>query len=341
MRTSDTIILGIESSCDDTAAAVMINGKLLANIVAGQDVHAAYGGVVPELASRAHQRNILPTVEVALRTAGVAKSELTGIAYTKGPGLMGSLLVGSSFAKSMAMALGIPTLGVDHMRGHIMAHFIQHEGHSTKQPRFPFLALTVSGGHTQFVLVDSFEEMEVIGKTLDDAAGEAFDKTAKMLGLPYPGGPLIDKLARSGVPRFEFNKPRIAGLDMSFSGLKTSILYFLRDQIKEEPDFVQLNLNDICASVQTCIVEILIAKTELAIKAHAPLDIALAGGVAANSGLREAFGDLAVKQGLGCFIPDFEFCTDNAAMIAMVGHHMQTADQQSALDEVPSDNSKL
>lgn len=341
MHTGDIIILGIESSCDDTAAAVMVNGKLLANIVAGQEVHAAYGGVVPELASRAHQRNILPTVEVALQAAGTTKSELTGIAYTKGPGLMGSLLVGSSFAKSMAMALGIPSLAVDHMKGHIMAHFIQREGYPTEQPRFPFLALTVSGGHTQLVMVNSFEEMKVIGKTIDDAAGEAFDKTAKMLGLPYPGGALIDKYAQSGSPRFDFNKPRIAGLDMSFSGLKTSILYYLRDRIKEEPDFVQLNLNDICASVQTCIVDILIAKTEQAIKIHAPHDIALAGGVAANSGLRKAYADLAKRHGLGCFIPDFEFCTDNAAMIAMVGHFMQKAGQQSALDIVPSANLKF
>jgi len=341
MLTNDTIILGIESSCDDTGASILKNGKLLANIIAGQEVHAAYGGVVPELASRAHQRNIVPTVEVALREAGVSKSALSAIAYTKGPGLMGSLLVGSSFAKSMALGLGIPSIGVDHMRGHILAHFISKVGEPTNEPRFPFLSLTVSGGHTQLVLVHSVEKMEVLGKTLDDAAGEAFDKTAKMIGLPYPGGPLIDKHAKLGNPSFSFNKPKIADLNMSFSGLKTSILYFLRDQIKEEPDFVALHLNDICASVQNCIVEILIEKTSKAIRIHKPVDIALSGGVAANSGLRAAFTDLAQVHGIGCHIPAFEYCTDNAAMIAMAGHFLHEKGLYSGLETVPSANLAL
>jgi N6-L-threonylcarbamoyladenine synthase len=341
MLKKDTIILGIESSCDDTGAALLKNGKLLANIIAGQEVHAAYGGVVPELASRAHQRNIVPTVEMALREAGISKAELSAVAYTKGPGLMGSLLVGSSFAKSMALGLGIPSIGVDHMRGHILAHFIRKEGGNVDEPRFPFLSLTVSGGHTQLVLVRSLEEMEVLGKTLDDAAGEAFDKTAKMIGLAYPGGPLIDKHAQIGKPIFSFNKPKIAGLDMSFSGLKTSILYFLKDQIKREPNFIELHLNDICASVQNCIVEILIEKSAQAIRIHKPLDIALAGGVAANSGLRSAFVELASDHHLGCHIPAFEYCTDNAAMIGMAGHFLFEKGVYSGVDTVPSANLSL
>lgn len=341
MPSSDIIILGIESSCDDTGAAIMRSGKLLANVIAGQAVHAAYGGVVPELASRAHQRNIVPTVEMALQEAGISKNQLNAIAYTRGPGLLGSLLVGSSFAKSMAMGLEIPSIGVDHMRGHVLAHFICKEGESIETPVFPYLSLTVSGGHTQLVIVHSPDSMEVIGKTLDDAAGEAFDKTAKMLGIPYPGGPLIDQYARKGKSSIQFNKPRIQGLDMSFSGLKTSILYFLRDKLKEDADFIEENLNDICASVQLCIVEILIEKTEKAIKAHSPQGIALAGGVAANSGLRAAFEELAEKHRLPSFIPAFEYCTDNAAMIAMTGHFMHAKDQYSGLDSIPVANLKL
>lgn len=341
MGEKDVIILGIESSCDDTGAAVMKNGKILANIIANQEVHAQYGGVVPELASRAHQRNILPTIHLALKEAGIQLKDLDAIAYTQGPGLMGSLLVGSSFAKSMAMAQGIPSIGVDHMKGHILSHFIQEKETEKTVPPFPFLTLTVSGGHTQLVLVHSMTEMEVIGKTLDDAAGEAFDKTAKMLGLPYPGGPIIDKLAQKGNPVFSFNKPNIKGLDMSFSGLKTSILYFLRDRKKEDPNFIEDHLEDICASVQRCIVEILIAKVKKAIGLHHPKAIALAGGVAANSELRTAMEELALSKDLLSYSPAFQYCTDNAAMIAMVGHVDFLAGKRSGLDAVPISNLKI
>lgn len=337
----DNIILGIESSCDDTGAAIMRNGKLLANVIAGQEVHSKYGGVVPELASRAHQKNIVPTVDIALKEAGIKPEELSAIAYTKGPGLLGSLLVGASFAKSMAIGLDLPLIGVDHMRGHILSHFIVKAGETEVQPEFPFLSLVVSGGHTQLVIVHSAQEIEVIGKTLDDAVGEAFDKTAKMLGLPYPGGPVVDKLAREGQAVFEFNRPRIQGLDMSFSGLKTSILYFLQKKKAEEATFIQTNINDICASVQTCIVEILMDKINKALKTYSPKSIALAGGVAANSALRQAMLDLGEAKGLKVFIPPFEYCTDNAAMIAMVGHLDYSAGIHSPLTEVPKPNLKL
>ncbi|NNC82481.1 MAG: tRNA (adenosine(37)-N6)-threonylcarbamoyltransferase complex transferase subunit TsaD [Flavobacteriales bacterium] len=327
----DRIILGIESSCDDTGAAIMKNGKILANVIADQKVHAKYGGVVPELASRAHQKNIVPTVQIALEEAGVKKEELSAIAYTKGPGLMGSLLVGTSFAKSMAMSLGIPSIGVDHMRGHIFSHFIDQD----PPPAFPFLSLVVSGGHTQLVMVRGPHDMELIGKTLDDAAGEAFDKTAKMLGLPYPGGPIIDRKARSGTARFSFNKPRIEGLDMSFSGLKTSILYFLRDEKEKDPGFIEQHMDDICASVQSVITEILMEKLEKAIRIHRPQEIALAGGVAANSQIREAFEKMGKTMDIKTHIPPFKYCTDNAAMIAMVGDIDLGHGRVSSLDTVP------
>jgi len=341
MRQKDVIILGIESSCDDTGAAVLKNGKLLANIIASQEVHAKYGGVVPELASRAHQKNILPTVHIAVKEAGIELRDLDAVAYTIGPGLMGSLLVGSSFSKSLAMSLEIPFVGVDHMKGHILSHFIQVPGEEHETPEFPYLTLTVSGGHTQLVMIHSMTRMEVLGKTLDDAAGEAFDKTAKMLGLPYPGGPVIDKLAKQGEAKFIFNKPKIKGLDMSFSGLKTSILYFLRDQKIQSESFIDDNLEDICASVQQCIVEILISKMKMAIESHKPKAIALAGGVAANSGLRRAIEQLAQDEGIKSFIPEFQFCTDNAAMIAMAGHVSFTEQVFSGLDAVPKSNLKI
>jgi len=305
-------------------------------------VHAAYGGVVPELASRAHQRNIVPTVDLAIKQAGIALSDLDAIAYTRGPGLMGSLLVGSSFAKSMALALDIPSIGVDHMQGHILSPYIQEiDEADAPTPPLPYLAMTVSGGHTQLVMVHSTSDMEVIGTTIDDAAGEAFDKTAKMLGLPYPGGPLVDKYAALGQARFEFNKPRIDGLDMSFSGLKTSILYFLQREKKKDPDFLTKELHDICASVQACIVEILIDKLDKAIRLHNPAAISLAGGVAANSGLRKAFEAMAQEKGIPGFIPPFKYCTDNAAMIAMVGHFAHQEKRWSAMQDAPVSNMRF
>lgn len=343
MSTEMTIILGIESSCDDTGAAILKNGKILANVIAGQEVHSKYGGVVPELASRAHQKNILPTVSVALDKAGVDLKDLTAIAYTRGPGLMGSLLVGISFAKSLAMSLGIPSIAVDHMKGHVLSQFISspEDPEDKKVPRFPFLSLIVSGGHTQLVMVHAPDNMELIGKTLDDAAGEAFDKTAKMLGLPYPGGPVIDKLAREGRPVFEFNKPKVQGLDMSFSGLKTSILRFLQKELKSDPDFISSNMNDICASVQRCITEILMDKLSNAIEQYNPKDISLAGGVAANSEIRGSFMEIAEEHGVEGFIPEFQYCTDNAAMIAMVGHFDLDSQNLSGLDVNPKSNLSL
>lgn len=320
MNRTDIIILGIESSCDDTSASVIRNGEVLSNVVAGQEIHRLYGGVVPELASRAHESNIVPVVETALRNANVAKSELSAIAFTKGPGLPGSLMVGVSFAKAMSMALQIPLVEVHHMQAHVLAHFAQVPNNPKPLPEFPFLCLTVSGGHTQLVWVTSPMKMEIVGETLDDAAGEAFDKIAKILGLPYPGGPELDKLAREGNPAFiRFPHPRIDKLDFSFSGLKTSVLYHLRDKEKEEPGYTQKNLKDICASVQHTITDILIDKLNLAVKKFKPRDIALAGGVSANSELRKKFGELAQKRGLHAHIPAFEFCTDNAAMIAVAG----------------------
>ena len=316
-----TYILGIESSCDDTSAAVLEDNKILANIIANQDVHRKYGGVVPELASRAHQQNIIPVVDTALITSGIDKSRLSAIAFTRGPGLLGSLLVGTSFAKSFALGLNIPLVEVDHLQAHIFAHFIQNKNENRKVPSLPFLCLTISGGHTQIVLVRDFLDMEIIGKTIDDAAGEAFDKAAKILGLPYPGGPVIDKLAKDGDPnKFIFPKPRIQNLDFSFSGLKTSFLYFVRDRLKENSDFIEQNKADLSASIQKTIVDILMDKIIAASKKTGIKEIAIAGGVSANSLMRKRLIETGAELGWNVFIPDFEYTTDNAAMIAIVGY---------------------
>lgn len=313
-------ILAIESSCDDTAAAVLQNGKVLSNVVARQHVHEEYGGVVPELASRAHQQNIVPVVDVALKKAGVEKTQLNAVAFTQGPGLMGSLLVGSSFAKSAAMALNVPLIAVNHMQGHILAHFIDEEGYD--KPEFPFLAMTISGGHTQIVKVNSYFDMEVIGETTDDAVGEAFDKSAKILGLPYPGGPLIDKYAAEGNPKaYPFTKPVVPGLDFSFSGLKTQILYFVQKRMAEDPSFIENNIKDVCASVQHTIINILMDKLKLAVKETGITQVAIGGGVSANSGIRNTLKAAEQKYGWKTFIPKFEYTTDNAAMIGIVGYH--------------------
>lgn len=313
------IILGIESSCDDTGAAVLRDGKILANLVAGQKIHEQYGGVVPELASRAHQANIIPVVDAALKKAGIEKHQLSAVAYTKGPGLLGSLLVGSSFAKSFSSALQLPLIEVNHMQAHILAHFIDDANANGDRPEFPFLCLTVSGGHTQIVLMEDYFKLKVIGETLDDAAGEAFDKSAKILGLPYPGGPLIDKFAKEGNPlAFKFSIPKIEELNFSFSGFKTAVLYFVQKSKAEDPDFIEKNKNDICASVQYTIVKILMEKLKQASLQTGIKQIAIAGGVSANSGLRNAL--LENKLGWKVFIPKFEYCTDNAAMIAMTGY---------------------
>lgn len=320
MHNDSIYILAIESSCDDTAAAILCNNKVLSNVVARQSIHEEYGGVVPELASRAHQQNIVPVIDVAIKKAGITKELLSAIAFTQGPGLMGSLLVGSSFAKSMSMALNIPLIAVNHMHAHILAHFIDEEGF--EKPNFPFLALTVSGGHTQIVKVNSFFSMEIIGETTDDAVGEAFDKSAKILGLPYPGGPLIDKYAQLGNPkRFEFTKPKVDGLNFSFSGLKTQILYFIQKNVKENPNFIEENLNDICASIQQIIIKILMDKMKDAVNLTGIKQIAIGGGVSANSGIRNAMLESQKKYGWKTFIPKFEYTTDNAAMIGIVGYH--------------------
>lgn len=312
-------ILGIESSCDDTSASVICNGKILSNVIASQEIHAKYGGVVPELASRAHQQNIVPVVQQAIQQANIDKKDLNAIAFTRGPGLMGSLLVGTSFAKSLSLALNIPLIPVNHMQGHILAHFIDAKNH--KKPVFPFLCLTISGGHTQIVKVSNYFSMEVLGETLDDAVGEAFDKSAKILGLPYPGGPLIDKHAKLGNPNaFKFTKPKVKALNFSFSGLKTGILYFIQKKVKEDPNFITENLNDICASIQKTIVEILFDKLKLAVKQTGINQIAIAGGVSANSEIRKELKAAEKKLGWKSFIPNFEFTTDNAAMIAIVGY---------------------
>ncbi len=314
-------ILGIESSCDDTAAAVVKNDIILSNVTAGQDIHQNYGGVVPELASRAHQQNIIPVVETALRSANITKNQLSAIAFTKGPGLLGSLLVGTSFAKAMALGLSVPLIEVDHLQAHILAHFIRKPDSPDNTPGFPFLCLTVSGGHTQIVKVNDYFDMEIIGQTIDDAAGETFDKAAKIMGLPYPGGPVIDSLAREGDARsFRFSKPNIPGLDFSFSGLKTSILYFIRDKIKENPDFIAQHKADLCASIQQTIVDILMTKLRLAADATGIYEIAIAGGVSANSGLRQAMQSEAGKSGWNIYIPPVSYATDNAAMIAITGY---------------------
>lgn len=326
-----SIILAIESSCDDTAAAVIKDSKILANIVSSQTLHEQYGGVIPELAGRAHQQNILPVVQKALQDSGVDAQELDAIAYTRGPGLMGSLLVGSQFAKGMAMALKIPTLGINHLQAHIAAHYI-----AERKPNFPFLCLLVSGGHTQILLVKDFLDMEIIGSTLDDAAGEAFDKTAKMLGLPYPGGPLVDKLAEEGNPdAFKFPRANVEGYDYSFSGLKTSLLYFLRKNIESDPHFIENNLKDLCASMRYTIVSTLLNQFEKAILNYKVKDIGIAGGVSANKLLRRSFEELGRKHELNTFIPAFEYCTDNAAMIAIAGHYRFLKGEFNSLSDLP------
>jgi len=319
MTSQNTYILGIESSCDDTSAAVICNGRVLSNIVANQEIHAKYGGVVPELASRAHQQHIVPVVQQAIEQAGITKEDLHAISFTRGPGLMGSLLVGTSFAKSLALGLDIPLIDVNHMQGHILAHFIKEE--NTEIPPFPFVCLTISGGHTQIVRVTDYFTFEVLGETIDDAVGEAFDKSAKILGLPYPGGPLVDKYAQLGNPKkFSFTKPKVGDLDFSFSGLKTGILYFIQRNLKENPKFIEENLYDICASIQHTIVEILIEKLKNTVKKTGIKHVAIAGGVSANSEIRKRL-QLAQKHwGWTTYIPKFEYTTDNAAMIAITGY---------------------
>ncbi len=319
MEKETIYILAIESSCDDTSAAVLRGNTVLSNIVSTQKIHEQYGGVVPELASRAHQQNIVPVVHQALVAANIDKKQLSAIAFTRGPGLMGSLLVGTSFAKSLSLGLKVPLIEVNHMQAHILAHFIEEEGR--KPPRFPFLAMTISGGHTQIVLVRDFLDMEVLGETLDDAVGEAFDKSAKLLGLPYPGGPLIDQYAQLGNPKaYEFPKPKVAGLNFSFSGFKTSILYFLQRERKKNPNFVSEHLNDICASIQHSIVLILMDKLQKAVKQTGIEELAIGGGVSANSGIRKALQQIEKEKGWRIHIPKFEYCTDNAAMIGIVGY---------------------
>ncbi|UYW02046.1 tRNA (adenosine(37)-N6)-threonylcarbamoyltransferase complex transferase subunit TsaD [Flavobacterium agricola] len=319
MEKSPIYILAIESSCDDTSAAILCNDKVITNVVASQSIHQKYGGVVPELASRAHQQNIVPVVDIAIKDAGITKDQISGIAFTQGPGLMGSLLVGGNFAKSLAFALNVPLIAVNHMHAHILAHFIDEPGYD--KPKFPFLALTISGGHTQIVKVNDFFNLEILGETTDDAVGEAFDKSAKLLGLPYPGGPLIDKNAKFGNPKaFTFTKPKVDGLNFSFSGLKTQIMYFIQKNVAENPNFIEENMNDICASIQFTIVSILMDKLKMAVKETGINQIAIGGGVSANSGIRQALLDAQTKYKWKTFIPKFEYTTDNAAMIGIVGY---------------------
>ena len=319
-KNEDIYILGIESSCDDTSAAVLRNGVILSNVTASQDVHKAYGGVVPELASRAHQQNIVPVVDQALKRAGITKEQLSAIAFTRGPGLMGSLLVGVSFAKGFARALGIPLIDVNHLQGHVLAHFIKENDDDNSQPPFPFICLLVSGGNSQIVKVNAYNDMEVLGQTIDDAAGEAIDKCSKVMGLGYPGGPIIDKLARNGNPKaYKFAEPNVPGYNYSFSGLKTSFLYNLREWIKDDPDFIEHHKNDLAASLEFTIVDILMKKLRKTVKDTGIKHVAVAGGVSANNGLRNAFHDHAARFGWTIYIPKFSYTTDNAAMIASVG----------------------
>ena len=319
---SDTIILGIESSCDDTSAAVIKNGVLLSSVIASQAVHESYGGVVPELASRAHQQNIVPVVHEALKRAGVTKEQLSAIAFTRGPGLMGSLLVGVSFAKGLARSLDIPMVDVNHLQGHVLAHFIKESEDGDNQPKFPFICLLVSGGNSQIIRVDAYNKMTVLGQTIDDAAGEAIDKCSKVMGMGYPGGPIIDRLARQGNPNaYTFSKPHIPGFDYSFSGLKTSFLYSLREWLKDDPDFIEHHKEDLAASLEKTIVDILMDKLRKAVKATGIKEVAVAGGVSANNGLRNAFHEHADKYGWKIFIPKFGYTTDNAAMIAITGYY--------------------
>lgn len=329
---SETIILAIESSCDETSAAVCVDGKILSNIIANQDVHKKYGGVVPELASRAHIQNIIPVVDAAIKKAGISLRDVNAVAFTQAPGLIGALLVGAQFAKSLAMSLNVPLIAVHHMQAHVLANLIDDPA-----PEFPFLCLTVSGGHTQIVLCESPLQLKVLGETIDDAAGEAFDKSAKLLGLPYPGGPLIDKHAKNGDgSRFKFTEPNIPGLDFSFSGLKTSILYFLQEQVRGDADFINKNLDDLCASIQERIVTILLHKLKKAASQTGIRDVCIAGGVSANSGLRGAFKQLGEEMNWRTFIPAFEYCTDNAAMIGVTGYYKFLAGEFSELNVSPA-----
>lgn len=328
-------ILGIESSCDDTSAAVLIDGVLKSNVIASQKVHEAYGGVVPELASRAHQQNIVPVVSEAIRLAGISKEQLSAIAYTRGPGLMGSLLVGTSFAKGLALGLNIPLIDVNHLQAHALAHFVK-EDELDEVPEFPYMCLLISGGNSQIILVKSPTEMEIVGRTIDDAAGEAFDKCAKVMGLPYPGGPHIDRLASQGDPhKFKFSKPHIPGLDYSFSGLKTSFLYTLRDELKKDPEFIEKNTADLAASLQYTIIDILLSKLSKAVAIYKPKQLAIGGGVSANSGVRDAIADFCKKRGIKAWIPKRSFTTDNAAMVAIAGAMCLNPDERGDLSLAP------
>jgi len=330
------LILGIESSCDDTSAAVLRGNTLLSNVIASQAVHKEYGGVVPELASRAHEQNILPVVSEAIKRAGISANDLDAIAFTRGPGLLGSLLVGVNYAKGLAMSLGIPMVEVNHLHAHVMAHFIEEKGEEHQSPEYPFLCLLVSGGNSQIILCHSPYKMEIVGQTIDDAAGEAFDKCAKVMGLGYPGGPIVNRLANEGNPHaFKFAKPNVPGYDYSFSGLKTSFLYTLRDEIKLNPNFVEENKEDLCASLQYTVIEILMKKLRLAAKELKIKHVAVAGGVSANTGLREAFVDHAQRYGWSIYIPKFAYTTDNAAMVAMSGHYNYLEGKQNEMNTVP------
>lgn len=332
----EPIILGIESSCDDTSAAVLVGHKLLSNVIASQAVHTAYGGVVPELASRAHEQNIVPVVSEAIRRAGITAQDLDAIAFTRGPGLLGSLLVGTNFAKGLSLSLGIPMVEVNHLHAHVLAHFIEEEGEEHQSPEFPFLCLLVSGGNSQIILVRSASDMEIIGQTIDDAAGEAFDKCAKVMGLGYPGGPVVNRLANEGNPKaFAFSKPNVPGYDYSFSGLKTSFLYTLRDELEKNPNFIEECKADLCASLQATVIDILMKKLRQAAKDLGIRQVAVAGGVSANTGLRDAFHDHARRYGWKVFIPKFAYTTDNAAMVAMNGYFSFIDGKRTELDAVP------
>ena len=332
----DIVILGIESSCDDTSAAVITNRVIKSNIIASQKVHEAYGGVVPELASRAHQQNIVPVVDQAIKQAGITKEDITAVAFTRGPGLLGSLLVGTSFAKTFSMALNIPMVEVNHLQGHVLAHYVKEDESDDHEPKFPHLCLLVSGGNSQIILVKNYLDMEVIGQTIDDAAGEAFDKCAKVMGLPYPGGPHVDRLAKIGNPNaIQFNKPKLQGLDYSFSGLKTSFLYHLRDELKTNANYIEENQADLCASLQKTIIDILLNKLVRASKETGIKEITVAGGVSANSGLREALQEKASKHHWNLFIPPFKYTTDNAAMIAITGHYKLLNEEFATHDMTP------
>ncbi len=330
------VILGIESSCDDTSASIIVDGVIKSNIIANQSVHERYGGVVPELASRAHQQNIIPVVHDALKQANIKKEDISAIAFTRGPGLLGSLLVGTSFTKGFASALNIPMIDINHLQAHVLAHFIKEDENDTNQPSFPFLCLLVSGGNSQIILVKSYSEMEIIGQTIDDAAGEAFDKCAKVMGLGYPGGPIVDKLAKLGNPdRFEFSKPNVAGYDYSFSGLKTSFLYFLRDELKNDTDFIEKNKEDLCASLQKTIIDVLMKKLYKATKDYKIKEVAVAGGVSANSGLRASFEEYSKRYGWKIHIPKFAYTTDNAAMVAIAGYFKYLEGEFCSMGAVP------